>query len=226
MTREDIVRLWDEANNWGIPIQSGLAEELERFAALVAAAALAEDAMQRLTDEQQMIERGTKAWADVPDATAWVQEMRGNVLAPTCRESRQVEPVAYVTGYSKGYATVQPVDRSLLMPVGMALYRSPPTISKTETVEPVAWNKYPIDTDTTREEIFRRALDGISDYERGFIDGMQEQMRRSVDKAVNALAKRKPLTDEEITRLWVEAEPGPEAFARAIERAHGIGGEG
>ena len=38
MTRKDIVRLWDEANNWGIPIQSGLVEELERFAALVAAA--------------------------------------------------------------------------------------------------------------------------------------------------------------------------------------------
>ena len=56
MTREDIVRLWDEANNWGIPIQSGLAEELERFAALVAAAALAETAMQRLTDVQQEME--------------------------------------------------------------------------------------------------------------------------------------------------------------------------
>ena len=26
------------------------------------------------------------------------------------------------------------------------------------------------------------------EYERGFIDGMQEQMRRSVDKAVNAMA--------------------------------------
>lgn len=37
MTREDIVRLWDQANNWGIPIKSGLVEELERFAALVAA---------------------------------------------------------------------------------------------------------------------------------------------------------------------------------------------
>ena len=37
--------------------------------------------------------------------------------------------------------------------------------------------------------------------------------------------KRKPLTDEEITRLWVEAEPGPEAFARAIEPAHDIGDE-
>lgn len=41
-------------------------------------AALAEDAMQRLTDEQQMIERGTKAWADVPDSSAWVNELRGN----------------------------------------------------------------------------------------------------------------------------------------------------
>ena len=38
MTREDIVRLWDEANNWGIPIRSGLVDELERFAALVVAA--------------------------------------------------------------------------------------------------------------------------------------------------------------------------------------------
>jgi hypothetical protein len=59
-------------------------------------AALAEDAMQRLTDVQQMIERGTKAWADVPDATGWVEEMRGNVPAPTSQESRQVEPVAWL----------------------------------------------------------------------------------------------------------------------------------
>ena len=27
-----------------------------------------------------------------------------------------------------------------------------------------------------------------AEYERGFIDGMQEQMRRSVDRAVNAMA--------------------------------------
>lgn len=40
--------------------------------------------------------------------------------------AQQVEPVAYVTGYSKGYATVRPIDPCLLMPVGMALYRSPP----------------------------------------------------------------------------------------------------
>lgn len=53
----------------------------------------------------------------------------------TCQESRHVEPVAYVTGYSKGYATVRPVDPCLLMPVGMALYRLPPTINEMETVE-------------------------------------------------------------------------------------------
>jgi len=36
-------------------------------------------------------------------------------------------------------------------------------------------------------------------YERGFIDGMQEQMKRSVDKAVNALSQRTwvGLTDED-----------------------------
>ena len=29
-------------------------------------------------DLQTTIERGTKAWADVPDATEWVEELRGN----------------------------------------------------------------------------------------------------------------------------------------------------
>ena len=29
----------------------------------------------------------------------------------------------------------------------------------------------------------------MNDYERGFIDGMQEQMKRSVDRAVNAMAQ-------------------------------------
>ena len=30
-------------------------------------------------DLQTAIERGTKAWADVPNASAWVEELRGNV---------------------------------------------------------------------------------------------------------------------------------------------------
>lgn len=49
-------------------------------------AALDENAMQRLTDEQQMIERGTKAWAGVPDATAWVEELRGHEPVTDCHE--------------------------------------------------------------------------------------------------------------------------------------------
>jgi sulfur relay (sulfurtransferase) complex TusBCD TusD component (DsrE family) len=41
------------------------------------------------------------------------------------------------------------------------------------------------------------------DYERGFIDGMQKQMQSSVDRAVNAMAKREwvGLTDEEVYPL-------------------------
>ena len=60
----------------------------------------------------------------------------------------------------------------------------------------------------------------ISDpYERGFIDGMQEQMKRSVDRAVNAMAKRKwrglgaddfndfnPLSKAEEAARWAEAK--------------------
>jgi hypothetical protein len=33
-------------------------------------------------------------------------------------------------------------------------------------------------------------IEQSSDYERGFIDGMQKQMQSSVDKAVNALSQR------------------------------------
>jgi len=52
--------------------------------------ALAEEALDRMAAENQRlglydednlqtaIERGTKAWADVPDASEWVEELRGN----------------------------------------------------------------------------------------------------------------------------------------------------
>ena len=58
-----------------------------------------------------------------------------------------------------------------------------------------------------------------SDYERGFVDGMSEQARRSVDKAVNAMTKCKPLAEEEIARLVTNDMV---KFAREIERAHDI----
>ena len=36
------------------------------------------EALRQALDLQTAIERGTKAWADVPDATEWVEELRGN----------------------------------------------------------------------------------------------------------------------------------------------------
>ena len=62
----------------------------------------------------------------------------------------------------------------------------------------------------------RAALDTpYTDYERGFIDGMQEQMKTSVDRAVNATCKREwvGLTDEERRNIreWqeIQGELGP-----------------
>lgn len=49
------------------------------------------------------------------------------------------QPVAYVTGFTKGRCTIQLVDPDWLPPVGMALYRSPPTYQESRQVEPVAW---------------------------------------------------------------------------------------
>ena len=48
-----------------------------------------------------------------------------------------------------------------------------------------------------------------SEYERGFIDGMQKQMQSSVDKAVNAMGKREwvGLTDEEKAQFVVAYYP-------------------
>jgi hypothetical protein len=57
-----------------------------------------------------------------------------------------------------------------------------------------------------RKESVRAAVQTLSEYERGFIDGMQKQMQSSVDKAVNAMSQRTwvGLTDEEITELHHE----------------------
>jgi hypothetical protein len=47
-----------------------------------------------------------------------------------------------------------------------------------------------------------------SDYERGVIDGMLKQVQSSVDKAVNAMAKRPwaGLTDEEVDEIYTSVQ--------------------
>ena len=72
-------------------------------------------------------------------------------------------------------------------------------------------------------------LDQGADYERGFVDGMLKQAQSSVDKAVNSMSQRKPLTDEEMKKIWYAMQNimgwySFEEVARAIEAAHNIKG--
>lgn len=62
-----------------------------------------------------------------------------------------------------------------------------------------------------------------SDYERGFVDGMSEQARRSVDRVVNAMTtkKTKLLTGQEYADIYEQCADWDD-FARAVGRAHGI----
>lgn len=61
------------------------------------------------------------------------------------------------------------------------------------------------------QKIMEPWRDSASDYERGFIDGMQKQMQSSVDKAVNAMSQRTwvGLTEEERhSAVWTDGEFG------------------
>ena len=69
-------------------------------------------------------------------------------------------------------------------------------------------------------DALRAALDAPEpDYERGFIDGMQEQMKRSVDQAVRSM-NAKPMTKQE-WMAFLEKAVGEfdweAAFVRLVE---------
>ena len=53
------------------------------------------------------------------------------------------------------------------------------------------------------QKIMEPWRDSASDYERGFIDGMQKQMQSSVDKAVNAMTQPTYYIPNKDDRLWV-----------------------
>lgn len=131
--------------------------------------------------------------------------------------NKMVAPVAYVTGFSKGYAVVQPVDRSLLMPVGMALYRSPPNQSEDALgmVEPVAWRYIP--SERLRDVVLTS-------------DPSQARLAADYGCEVQPLypapPKRDPLTDEQIEfRFGRKPTKYMMFLIRSTERAHDIGGE-
>ena len=61
---------------------------------------------------EEMVKKGTKAWADTPDD--WVDELRGGA-----------EPVAFVSGYYGGQCVILPVYKDKLFSPGTALYTAP-----------------------------------------------------------------------------------------------------
>ena len=64
-------------------------------------------------------------------------------------------------------------------------------------------------------------LPAQQEYERGFIDGMQEQMRRSVDRAVNAMAQRTwvGLTKEDKWEIVQATERDDRGYVMALVEA-------
>ena len=59
-----------------------------------------------------------------------------------------------------------------------------------------------------------------SEYERGFIDGMQKQMQSSVDKAVNAMTQPTYYIPNKDDRLWVELTM--DDFTDILKSANGL----
>jgi hypothetical protein len=53
------------------------------------------------------------------------------------------------------------------------------------------------------QKIMESWRDSASEYERGFIDGMQKQMQSSVDKAVNAMTQPTYYIPNKDERTWV-----------------------
>jgi hypothetical protein len=53
------------------------------------------------------------------------------------------------------------------------------------------------------QKIMESWRDSASEYERGFIDGMQKQMQSSVDKAVNAMTQPTYYIPNKNERTWV-----------------------
>ena len=53
------------------------------------------------------------------------------------------------------------------------------------------------------QKIMESWRDSASDYERGFIDGMQKQMQSSVDKAVNAMTQPTYYIPNKDEHTWV-----------------------
>ncbi len=134
-------------------------------------------------------------------------------LRSAIEQAEKQEPVAYVSGYYAGRCVIEPLNRAMVMPDGMALYTAPPAAPVNRDAQKALFEGW-----WEREGQFGRS--GGGQYEKTF--------------AWNAwcaapAAQRQPLTVEEIEQvtgcdrtkpLWIAIE----GVVRAVERKHEIGG--
>ena len=123
------------------------------------------------------------------------------------------EPVAVVTGTYGGRFTVEPLKPAAVLPVNMALYTRPQA-REPEQQEPIG------------------EVSGY--YDQGFTEHktlygkLHNQDLPVGTKLYTRPQAREPLTDEQIDALWLQnsliqaPDRKRQAFARAIEAAHGI----
>ena len=112
--------------------------------------------------------------------------------------AQQQQPVAVVSGYYSGQCVILPTDPARIFNSGTALYTTPPQPEQ---------NKFNPDWDAMAV--------------------MVEEQQRMAKRIAELEAQRKPLTDEEIEKIWWETKPyfDKHDFTRAIEAAHGIKGD-
>lgn len=220
------------------PHQSGSINGLAAQVEHALRAALSDDAMQRLTDEQQMIERGTKAWAGVPDATAWVENLRGNEPVTDCHGLEQARAAAasnllahFGITSADSDVNVAYLNKQLddLLTAAICCKKDgdnlpstldrPADTGKTSDHFPDAAKMVPPVAYVNDEGWFRHAADADAAF------------RATARPLYAAPPKREPLTVAEIQDVlrntFVDAtvQTDDMALIRAIERAHGIGGE-
>ena len=89
--------------------------------------------LRQAIEQAEMIEKGTKAWADVPDATEWVDDLRGNVDAVNMNQEYvdetakgEHEPVAWMYVNTDGECEQIEYGEPLDDPAVTPLYTAPP----------------------------------------------------------------------------------------------------
>ncbi len=74
-----------------------------------------------------------------------------------------------------------------------------------------------------QREALQLALEALEDYQANGAPFLKCDAAVAAIREALAEPARKPLTDGELWEMWVESPSDVLRFARAIERAHGIG---